>query len=99
MKLLQISRLTKRSKFTHNPRNIPIYPFFKVLEPDDYVDIMIQEVTKVLVFSDSYSPTVQILQVCVFDVVLYRSSSRMADLSLSQASRPERFLSLIVVDS
>jgi len=55
--------MTKRAKFTHNPRNIPIYPFFKVLDPDDYVDIMIQEVTKVIVFSDSFSPTVPMLQV------------------------------------
>ena len=30
---------------------------------DDYVDIMIQEVSKVLVFSDTYSPTVGLLQV------------------------------------
>lgn len=62
--------MTKRAKFTHNPRNIPIYPFFKVLEPDDYVDIMIQEVTKVLVFSDSYSPTVPILQVRCYTLLL-----------------------------
>ncbi len=55
--------MTKRSKFTHNPRNIPVYPFFKVLDPEDYVDIMIQVASKVLVFSDSYSPTVPILQV------------------------------------
>ncbi len=55
--------MTKRSKFTHNPRNIPVYPFFKVLDPEDYVDIMIQVVSKVLVFSDSYSPTVPVLQV------------------------------------
>jgi hypothetical protein len=34
-----------------------------VLDPDDYVDIMIQEVTKVIVFSDSFSPTVPMLQV------------------------------------
>ena len=47
----------------HNPRNIPVYPFFKVLDPEDYVDIMIQVVSKVLVFSDSYSPTVPLLQV------------------------------------
>ena len=63
IRMLQINRLMKRSKFTHNPRNIPIYPFFKVLAADDYVDIMIQEVTKVLVFSDSYSPTIPVLQV------------------------------------
>ena len=54
------NQLRMKAKLNNTP--MTTYPFFKALEISDYVDILLDDILKMLKMSESYSPTVSNLQ-------------------------------------
>ncbi|XP_041982411.1 DNA-directed RNA polymerase, mitochondrial [Aricia agestis] len=55
-----LGTLRSRSSASHTP--VSLYPYLKVLEVEEYVDLMLNEVTKLVDGSESFSPTLKLLQ-------------------------------------
>ncbi|XP_023945104.2 DNA-directed RNA polymerase, mitochondrial [Bicyclus anynana] len=55
-----MSTLKSRSNASHNA--ITLYPYLKVLEVDQFVELIMSEISKLVDGSESYSPTLKLLQ-------------------------------------
>ncbi|XP_045500469.1 DNA-directed RNA polymerase, mitochondrial isoform X2 [Colias croceus] len=55
-----LSTLKSRSNASHSA--ITLYPYLKVLEVDEFVEIVMNEITKLVDGSETYSPTLKLLQ-------------------------------------
>ncbi|CAG9564536.1 unnamed protein product [Danaus chrysippus] len=55
-----LATLRARSGASHAP--VTLYPYLKVLEVDEFVELMMNEIIKLVDGSESYSPTLKLLQ-------------------------------------
>ncbi|CAH0725565.1 unnamed protein product, partial [Brenthis ino] len=59
---LERNMSTLKSRSNASRFAITLYPYLKVLKLDDFVDLMMSEISKLVDGSDTYSPTLKILQ-------------------------------------
>lgn len=57
----ELESIRAQHNYLKSYRNVNIYPYLRVLNTEQYVDIIIQEVRKLAEGSETFSPTVNML--------------------------------------